>query len=207
MVNRTDRDLLLLVAFSLGYGKEFTIEELCVRAWELYPSQFSLEGFPKYPDSHKINSDMAGEKKVARKFPRYDKVGRKKYKLTDYGSNAAAAMTNGENFRDETCSESMPMIDEKKFLHTLNCSAFHLYQQGLRRSIVLHEALEWFDESRQANQKSLQSMDAFLKSIHSMTLKTPIQLSDGMEVSESLVLQMRDCNDFITTAFHKKIGA
>lgn len=54
----TVRRKILLAAASLPEGG-FTIEDLVVRAWTLYPESFSLTGHP-YPDSGRVQPKLCG---------------------------------------------------------------------------------------------------------------------------------------------------
>lgn len=40
----------------------FTLAQLVVAAWELYPEDFSLPGFPEHPDSNKVTTLVIGSR-------------------------------------------------------------------------------------------------------------------------------------------------
>jgi hypothetical protein len=69
----------------------FTAEDLVVRAWQLYPEHFALQGHPNYPDSNRVltkimgTSGLRGKGWIAR-------VGTKRYRITDVGRVAATEL-------------------------------------------------------------------------------------------------------------------
>ena len=96
MAALTVPDKLLIAAQKLNEsGKaRFTAEDLVVCAWECFPETFGLSGYKdqagslKYPDSNRVFAEIMGSKPI-RKKGHLTKVGKKLYKLTPSGLEAA----------------------------------------------------------------------------------------------------------------------
>jgi len=86
-------DLLLLAALDIEQsGQPLTFERLVANCFELYPSRFSLRGYPHWPDSNVVNKTWLRA--------RTDKgwlVGsvRQGFRLTPEGRRHAARLANG----------------------------------------------------------------------------------------------------------------
>lgn len=87
---------ILLAALELDAdGRSFTAEDLVVKAWELSPDRFGLQGYAgKHPDSNRVLTKLMGKDALLRKNGWLRKVGTKRYRLTDLGRSAAEALRN-----------------------------------------------------------------------------------------------------------------
>lgn len=60
----TVRQKILMAAVAMGAGTEtenFSVEDLIVRSWKMFPESFSLRGFERlYPDSNRVQAKLAG---------------------------------------------------------------------------------------------------------------------------------------------------
>ncbi|MBI5516679.1 MAG: hypothetical protein HY909_23040 [Deltaproteobacteria bacterium] len=52
--------LVAAVALSPTDGEMFTVEDLVVRAWQLYPDSFGLRGYDGHPDSNRVLAKLSG---------------------------------------------------------------------------------------------------------------------------------------------------
>lgn len=97
-LRRTLLDWILLAARELSErDTSFTAEDLVVRAWQLAPDQFGLQGHPQYPDSNRVLTKIMGGDSPVRKRGLLRKIGEKRYQLTDVGRRAADDVLSEKN--------------------------------------------------------------------------------------------------------------
>jgi len=96
-------DKLVIAAATLGEGGgSFTAEDLVVAAWERFPETFGLRGHlddrgrPLYPDSNRVFAEIMGTKPV-RKRGWIEKVGNKRYRISDVGRQRASEVHGGSS--------------------------------------------------------------------------------------------------------------
>jgi hypothetical protein len=84
-MNRMTLDEKILVAANgIANGVEgFTAEELIVSAFQIYPENFSLLGFPQYPDSNRVLTQITTAKRGLQRRGWIRKLGPKRYELTN----------------------------------------------------------------------------------------------------------------------------
>ena len=61
--NMTTSEKILVSAYGLALrsaGDQFTLDDLAVCAWENYPDDFALTGYPQYPDAQRVQSKVYG---------------------------------------------------------------------------------------------------------------------------------------------------
>jgi hypothetical protein len=89
---------ILLAARSLGdETKSFCVEDLIVRAWEMYPESFGLQGYAnRFPDSNRVLTKVMGAKSGLRKLGWLRRSGVKCYKLTPIGILKAEELSDVE---------------------------------------------------------------------------------------------------------------
>lgn len=99
----TVADRLLISALELDRGtrETFTAEELVVAAWSRFPDAFGLRGITDevgrslHPDSNRVFAEIMGSKPL-RKDGYVEKVGDKRYQLTEAGRRKARYLTGEE---------------------------------------------------------------------------------------------------------------
>ena len=93
----TKAEKLLVAAGRLAQqGKpEFTAEDLVVEAHRAFPGDFSMKGYPEFPDSNSILTQVMGKKAALIVRGWVDKVGAKKYRLTPKGLDDLNAQDGG----------------------------------------------------------------------------------------------------------------
>lgn len=74
---------IMLAASQLN--QPFTKAQLVVKAWELYPEDFCLAGFPQFPDSNKIISHLCGERGLVGKGI-FESTKANEYSITKFGN-------------------------------------------------------------------------------------------------------------------------
>lgn len=194
----TNREKMLVAA--LIFEEEFALEQLCVRCWTLFPREFGLEGFEvKYPDFHQTSSDMASERK-ANWSNRFEKTGRKRYRLTEMGRREgedliiqAAKPVNGV--------ASLRMDQERWLAFLIACPAWDKFTSGLKADIIYSEALVfWSGVDRRKNTES------FITLLYSLTDDSGITLSTGMELERTVAISLRELNDYLAVRFSTKLS-
>ena len=99
-IRLTVADRILLAALDLGGAnrESFTAEELVVAAWRHFPEAFGLRGIlddggvPLHPDSNRVFAEIMGSKPL-RKNGLLEKVGDKRYQLTEAGLQRSSALS------------------------------------------------------------------------------------------------------------------
>jgi hypothetical protein len=85
-------DKLLIAAARLDARdqSEFTAEDLVVEAFKTFPNDFSLKGYPEYPDNNSVYTLLMGKSARLVASGWLEKTGAKKYRLTPKGMHDAA---------------------------------------------------------------------------------------------------------------------
>jgi hypothetical protein len=92
----TVTDCILIAAASLtDRNRSFSAEDLVVRAWEIFPDKFGLQGYSeKFPDSNRVLTKLMGASGRLRKDGLIERIGEKRYRLTPAGMHASAELTS-----------------------------------------------------------------------------------------------------------------
>ena len=92
----TIRQKILAAAIALpSDASGFPIDDLVVRAWEMFPDTFSLRGyFAKYPDSNRVQAKLCGKDGLVG-FGFLDQPAQRMYRVTQKGRREAARFLKG----------------------------------------------------------------------------------------------------------------
>ena len=92
-------DRILLAASDLQQKKgAFSAEDLVVQAWRLFPNYFGLQGYAEeYPDSNRVLTKIMGIQSTIRKKGFLEKVGTKRYRLTEVGRLRAIELSASDD--------------------------------------------------------------------------------------------------------------
>jgi len=141
---------LLLAAFGLTEeGRaSFTAEDLVVAAWRKFPDTFGLKGYYDdggrliYPDSNRVFAEVMGQKPI-RKKGYLEKVGNKKYQLTEAGKEHARFLGRraGEPSA-EKLSLSREISNELKRL--FNSKSFFKFKNNMASELTFHDACNYW---------------------------------------------------------------
>lgn len=129
--------LLLAAGHLTSSGRtEFSAEDIVVAAHQLYPADFSLKGYPQFPDSNKVYTQIMG--KSAALFVRgwLEKVGTKTYRLTPKGASDLSEVDSGG------AQERNLQIERRKedeFGRILTSDIFELFRAGNEEAITFHQ--------------------------------------------------------------------
>jgi hypothetical protein len=84
-------ECILVAAAELDCERStFSAEDLVVKAWELFPDRFGLQGYSeRYPDSNRVLTKIMGASSPLKTKAWIERVGTKRYRLSHVGRLAA----------------------------------------------------------------------------------------------------------------------
>ncbi len=109
-----------------GSSRPLKYEDIVVKAFSLYPQDFALRGYPKYPDSSDIHKPLYGPLKRAG----YILAGNKQFRLTAKGIERGRALAGGEKSGPKKVAERLSRTDESELQRIYQCDAFQLFLEG-----------------------------------------------------------------------------
>ncbi len=151
----TVADKILIAAAELG-DSTFTAEDLVVAAWRSFPETFGLRGHladdsrPLYPDSNRVFAEIMGTKPV-RKRGWVEKVGNKRYRLSEAGRQRVAQVTGRTSTR-KTALDRVTVDDVKRLLAS---RAVTKNQSGRAEEITFLDACALWNITPRSNSKEL----------------------------------------------------
>lgn len=179
-------DKLLLAAADLdgGEGRTFSAEDLVVAAWERFPETFGLRGHlgdsgvPKYPDSNRVFAEIMGSKPVrSRGF--IEKVGNKRYRLTEAGRQSIGTRTG----RAAPRKASLDRDALDRFRRLLHSRAAEKDKSKRFDDITFHDACGFWGITPRSNAKDLANklidLEAHLDMVTAMTAQEDFALTHG----------------------------
>jgi hypothetical protein len=138
MAELTKAEKLLVAAGRLAAaGKaEFTAEDLVVAAHKEFPTDFSMKGYPEFPDSNTVLTQVMGKKAALIVRGWLDKVGAKQYRLTPKGVDDLNSMASeGEN----VSTAKLDRAREEEMGNLLTSIAFDLAREGRTDEVTFYQ--------------------------------------------------------------------
>ena len=126
-LNKPQKILAVMFDLSKGEPKPILYEDIVVAAFQRYPEDFQLRGYPQYPDSsdiHKPLYKMKGEGLV--------RSANKTFQLTERGLQAASQLVHTAS----TNQDRLTKTEEAEINRILAGAAFRLFQEGKKDSIL-----------------------------------------------------------------------
>ena len=148
--------------------RSFTAEELVVSAWKNYPETFGLrgtfnnKGLPKYPDSNRVFAEIMGSKPLRRRGL-IEKVGRKTYRLTAAGLQAAIELSSDYSQGMKRRSLDRNLGDQIRRL--LRARAVTKKHRGETSAITFLDACSFWGISPRSSAMALESRLAHVESV------------------------------------------
>jgi len=148
MKTKTDKMVAAAVALMDEDGKEtFTSEDLVVKAWRLYPTDFALNGYPEHPDSNAIFSKIMGKSSPLVAGGYLEKLGVQKFRATpkafekirELRAEERATATNGATRR------RVGRGYEQELARLFGTAAWQCAVDGARDSITFYQFCRFFD--------------------------------------------------------------
>jgi hypothetical protein len=140
MAQLTVADKIVIAAAELGESI-FSAEDLVIGAWRSFPETFGLRGHlgndnrPLYPDSNRVFAEIMGTKPV-RKRGWIEKVGNKRYRLSESGRQRVAEVTGRTSIR-KTALDRVTVDSVKRLLGS---RAVTKYRAGMADEITFLDA-------------------------------------------------------------------
>ena len=129
----------LLVASGLlaADGKNpFGTEDLAVKAHERFPNDFSLKGYPHYPDNNAVLTQLMGKKAPLVVRGWLEKTGTKRYRLTAKGVHDLEELDSDQG---TAASIYVDRSLEDDLGRLLTSPAFELFRDGKEEEITFHQ--------------------------------------------------------------------
>jgi hypothetical protein len=140
-LTKAQKLLIAARAFDPRGLAEFSAEDLVVAAFRLFPIDFSLKGYPNFPDNNAVLTLLMGKDARLIVTGWLEKTGSKRYRLTSKGLHDADSLATGidsEATATATVSRSDRKLDEP-FGRLFDSSAFDLYRSGEAEKITFHQ--------------------------------------------------------------------
>ena len=119
----------------------FTAEELEVATFKRFPDDFHLAGFPEYPDSNRILTQITTAGRGLQKRGWLRQIGTKRYQLTAEGRRRLEALRpDSEDRGSRTDNRDIAEM----LLHWLRSDAFRKHSSGKKDEIAERDALVYW---------------------------------------------------------------
>lgn len=114
----------------------FTAEDLVVRAHREFPNDFAMKGYPEYPDSNSVLTQIMGKKAPLIVRGWLEKTGTKRYRLTAKGSHDLKYLDTESG---GTINIHAERGLEEGLGNLLTSSACELFKSGRKDQITFHQ--------------------------------------------------------------------
>ena len=141
-LSKAEKLLSAAVALSSASDHEgFSAEDLVVKAFELFPEMFSLKGYPHYPNSNAVLTQVMGRSAPLIVRVWVAKTGTKRYRLTPKGLEDYADLPGVES---APASVQLARRKEDALGRLLTSPAYVLFSSGDRESITFHQYCRFY---------------------------------------------------------------
>jgi hypothetical protein len=131
---RPEKILVAMLELSGGEPKPLKYEDIVVKAFELFPDEFALRGYPKYPDSSDIHKPLYGPLK------RHGLIrsGNKTFALTEKGFRQAQELKSvaGAKLDEKRDPNRLGRDKEKEVDRMLGTEAVKFFESGETGKII-----------------------------------------------------------------------
>lgn len=173
----TKTDSLLISIYRLADGtlQIFTIEEIVVNAFHVYPKMFSMNNFPEHPDSAQI------EKRIYDNLqPKgYIRVINRKVQLTNYGLEKCRyiiKISMGKNEKQKRLNERELMLYKK----LLNLDGFKIFLNNKKEQPIDIDIYQFYNISVRTKTSLITSKINIVHSLLKKADKFNIKFSDEL---------------------------
>src|SRR5438132_5483567 len=120
--SRPEKILISMRSLAGGTTKPCKYEDIVVKAFSMFPKDFTLRGYPKYPDSSDIHKPLYGPLKRAG----YVLAGNKQFRLTQKGLERARQLSASGRKIDKTAAERHSRDKDAEIPRIFQTEAFRL---------------------------------------------------------------------------------
>lgn len=215
-VKLTVADRLLIAALDLGGSERssFTAEDLVVAAWQHFPDSFGLrgilddDGIPLHPDSNRVFAEIMGSKPL-RKNGLLDKVGDKRYQLTEAGLRRAYVLSGKEHEDVSRRSLSRPLQDALRRLATSRAREKQV--DSRLDAITFHDAASFWGITPRSSANSLEARLAETETVLTEAAiyagQATVDLGSGREVSSNGISGLVGLHQYLQERFASELAA
>lgn len=132
MSTRPEKILIAMHALSKGTTDPCRYEDIVVKAFELYPTDFQLRGHPQYPDSSDIHKPLYGPLKRQGLV----KAANKMFSLTEKGLTKANLMTQTKDTSGANKGERITRDVAREIERLTTTNAWRLFVEGNKDKIL-----------------------------------------------------------------------
>ncbi len=122
-LQRPDKIIVAMNRLSQSSSKPLRYEDIVVKAFELFPEEFALRGYPKYPDSSDIHKPLYGPLKRAG----YVLAGNKQFRLTSKGLERARELSIAGGKTGKASGERLSRDKEAEIQRIFQTEAFRFF--------------------------------------------------------------------------------
>ncbi len=197
---------ILLAAGTLS-AEGFTAEELVVTTFKHFPKDFCLMGFPEYPDSNKVLTQITTSKRGLQRRGWLVQVGTKRYQLTGEGRRHSQALRpeesiNGVRLDDRDVADML--------LHWLRSDARQKFKEGKEGNISEREALAYWGLTSGASAAKTNGALAIAESAVRLLLEnvehgSHTQIHHIRSVSPAEAEQLTNLHQYLRTRFSEAL--
>src|SRR5881409_4036002 len=131
-LQRPDKIIIAMYDLAGGTSKPLKYEDIVVKAFELYPQDFGLRGYPKFPDSSDIHKPLYGPLKRAG----YVLAGNKQFRLTQKGLERAKELVSANEKRGPKSGIRLTRDKEAELQRIYQTDAFRLFVEDKKEDIL-----------------------------------------------------------------------
>ena len=131
---RPEKILVAMYELSDGTTKSLKYEDIVVKAFELFPDEFSLRGYPQYPDSSDIHKPLYGP--LTRQG--FVRAAHKSFALTASGVEFARKLKSsaGDKLADSKDAERLSRDAEAEVERMLQSAALRFFVERKKEKIL-----------------------------------------------------------------------
>lgn len=139
-LSKPQKILSVMFVLSRGESKPLLYEDIVVTAFERYPEDFQLRGYPQYPDSSDIHKPLYKMKQDG-----LVRSANKSFLLTPRGLDVAQDLLGASDAPRDRDRLTKP--EENEISRILKSQSFHLYQSGNETKILDTDFYEYLSVS------------------------------------------------------------
>jgi hypothetical protein len=138
MAELSKAEKLLVAACLLSSDGQtvFSAEDLIVRAFQTFPQDFSLKGYPEYPDSNVVLTQVMGKKAPLIVRGWLEKTGVKQYRLMPKGLDDRNQLEHGQG---GIINVRLERLLEESLARLLKSASFELFKSGQQEQITFNQ--------------------------------------------------------------------